>query len=229
LISPIRGFGLIAIALLLTGCAQTSCFPGPYLDARALPPLVVPDGMDAPDRQMALRVPAPRGASDRPGDALDGCIPGAPPFFAEAGEPNPEGLPVRPGSMAVVAGQPRAAPTRVSRDVIRFIEDWAETWGRRDFDAWVQFYEPDFTPEGYESHAAWRNDQARRFEVAATTLVEPDSVRVNVLPDGNVRARFVQQFGIGEEVRAVVKELVLMPRPRGSGWLITEDYVVEIL
>jgi hypothetical protein len=227
LIAPTRGLGLLAIALLLTGCAQTTCFPGPFLDARALPPLVIPEGLDAPDRQMALRVPARPSAAD--GHGLDGCIPMPPPFFVEAGEPNPEGLPVRPSSVVAATGGASATPTRVSRDVTRFIEDWAEAWGRRDFNAWVLYYAPDFTPEGYESNAAWRSDQERRFEVDATTRIEAESVRVTVLPDGNVRARFVQQFGLGDEVRAVVKELVLMPRPRGSGWLITEDYVVEVL
>ena len=227
MIAPTRGLGLLAIALLLTGCAQTTCFPGPFLDARALPPLVIPEGLDAPDRQMALRVPARPSAADGP--RLDGCVPAPPPFFVEAGEPNPEGLPVRPGSVVAAAGSPSATPTRVSRDVTRFIEDWAEAWERRDFNAWVLYYEPDFAPEGYESNAAWRSDQERRFEVAATTRIEAESVRVTALPDGNVRARFVQQFGLGDEVRAVVKELVLMPRPRGSGWLITEDYVVEVL
>lgn len=227
MIAIIRGFGLLAIALLLSGCTQSACQPGPHLGARALPPLVVPDGMDAPDRQMALRVPDAQSAPGRPMDDPGGCIVDPPSYFAEPGAPNPDGLPVRPG--AVADGASRAAPSRVTRDVTRFVEDWAEAWGKRDFNAWVQFYEPDFTPEGYASNAAWRGDQERLFGVDATTRIDPDSVRVNVLTEGRVRVRFVQQFGLGDQERAVVKELLLTPQTRGAGWLIAEDYVVEVL
>jgi hypothetical protein len=228
LISIIRGFGLLAIALLLSACAQNACPPGPHLGARALPPLVVPEGLDAPDRQMALRVPDVRTAPGRPMDDPGGCIVDPPSFYAEPGEPNPDGLPVRP-TVAAADGALREAPSRVTRDVTRFVEDWAAAWSERDFNAWVQYYEPDFTPEGYESNAAWRSDQEQRFGVDATTRIDPDSVRVNLLTEGRVRVRFVQQFGLGEQDRAVVKELLLNPQTRGAGWLIAEDYVVEVL
>ena len=228
MISIIRGFGLLVIALLLSACAQNTCQPGPHLGARSLPPLVIPEGMDAPDRQMALRVPDARTAAGRPMDDPGGCIVDPPSFYAEPGEPNPDGLPVRPTAVAA-DGALREAPSRVTRDVTRFIEDWAAAWSERDFSAWVQYYEPDFTPEGYENNAAWRSDQEQRFEVDATTRIDPDSVRVNVLTEGRVRVRFVQQFGLGDQERAVVKELMLTPQSRGAGWLIAEDYVVEVL
>lgn len=226
-----RGSGLLAIALLLGGCAtQPACVPGPYLDARAVPPLVIPEGMDAPDRQMALRVPDARSA---PGTPVDDCVIEPPRYFVNAGDPNPEGLPVRPSTLASAApsasGASGAAPTRVSRQVSAFIEEWAKAWGRRDFDAWVQFYEPGFAPEGYESNATWRADQQRLFSVQASTRIDADTISVSLLPEGRVRARFTQQFGVGEQERFVVKELVLTPDERGSGWLIAEDYVVEVL
>lgn len=227
MIAIIRGIGLLAIALLLGACTQSACPPGPHQNARALPPLVIPEGMDAPDRQMALRVPDARSAPGRPMDDPGGCIADPPSFYAEPGEPNPDGLPVRP-AVVDADGALREAPSRVTRDVTRFVEDWAAAWSKRDFSTWVQYYEPDFTPEGYESNAAWRSEQERLFEVDATTRIDPDSVRVNVLTEGRVRVRFVQQFGLGDQERAVVKELLLTPQARGAGWLIAEDYVVEV-
>jgi hypothetical protein len=227
LITLTRGCGLVAIALLIAGCAtKPACVPGPYLDARAVPPLVIPEGLAAPDRQMALRVPDSRSA---PGTPVDRCVIEPPMFFANAGDPNPEGLPIRPSTMAGAPAASVAASSRVTREVTAFIEQWAEAWGRRDFDAWVQFYEPDFTPEGYENNAAWRADQQRLFGVQASTRIEAGSVNVNVLPEGKVRARFTQHFGVGEQERSVIKELVLAPGDEGSDWLIADDYVVEIL
>jgi hypothetical protein len=231
LISPIRGLGLLAIALLLSGCASKQlCRPAPYTKAEAPPPIVVPDGLDAPDRRMALRVPSRQSVPGSENPHPVGCIAEPPRYFADAGEPNPESLPVRPSTVAAPAsGTPAAAPTRVAREVTRFVEQWAEAWSRRDFDAWVQYYEPDFTPEGYDSNAAWRSEQQRLFQVPATTRIDSDSVQVNVLPEGRARVRFVQHFGLADEERSVRKELVLAPRARGAGWLIAEDYVTEML
>lgn len=228
MISTAKYLGLLGIALLLAGCTQSACQPGPYLEAQAVPPLVIPDGMDAPDRQMALRVPASQPGSGRPLSGDDGCIVEPPQFFAEDGAPNPDGLPPRPVRVAL-AEAPRLAPRGITREVTRFVRDWAKAWDRRDFDDWVEFYTPGFVPEGYESNAAWRADQASRFEVDATTRIEPDSMVVYLLADDRVRARFVQKFGLGEQDRSVVKELVLTPGPRGRGWLITEDYIVEVM
>jgi hypothetical protein len=222
-----RGYGLLAIALLLGGCAtQPACVPGPYLDARALPPLVIPADMDAPDRHLALRVPDARSA---PGTPVDDCVIEPPRYFANAGDPNPDGLPIRPSTIAGAPVASASVPARVSRQVTAFIEAWAQAWSQRDFDAWVQFYEPDFAPEGYESNAAWRADQQRLFGVQASTRIDTDTMNVSLLSEGRVRARFTQQFGLGEQERFVVKELVLVPDERGSSWLIAEDYVLEVL
>lgn len=229
MIAPIRGFGLILIALLLAGCAQKTCRPGPYLEAYAVPPLEIPEGLDAPDRFMALRVPDGQAVPGRPGSAPDGCYFTPPSFYAEYGEPNPEALPVRPSSMPGAAVAGRAAPTRVAREITALVEDWASAWDRRDFNAWVQFYAPDFTPEGYESNAAWQAEQRRLFEVQATTRIQSETMNVSLLPNDRIRARFVQEFGLDEQVRSVTKELILVPRTPGTGWVIVEDYVVDLL
>lgn len=226
--SQIRGLCLIAVALLAAGCSQVTCRPGPYLDAQALPPLVIPEGLDAPDRFMALRVPDQGAVPGRPGTDPDGCFFTPPQFFADHGEPNPEGLPIRPSTRpgAFVAG--RAAPTRMTREITAFVEDWAEAWGRRNFEAWAAYYEPDFAPEGYADNATWRAEQSRLFEVQATTRIQPDSMEVTILPNGRVRARFAQEFGVGDQVRVVTKELILAPRDTGEGWMIVEDYLIDL-
>jgi hypothetical protein len=227
LISPIKVLGLLAVALLLSGCAtRSACVPGAYQEAVAPPPLAIPEGMDAPDRLDALRVPDSRSA---PGRAAEGCVAEPPGFFVDSGEANPENLPIRPSSIEGAAPIPYAAPARTTRLVTRFIESWAKAWDRRDFDAWVKFYTDDFTPEGYEDNAAWRSEQQRLFEVDASTQIRSDTMQIVVLPEGKVRAQFTQEFGVGDRQRAVVKQLILTPRERGTGWLISEDYIIDVL
>lgn len=227
MISPIRIIGLVGIALFLSGCAtRSACVTGAYQEAVAPPPLVVPAGLDAPDRLNALRVPDSRSA---PGRAADGCVAEPPPFFVDSGEPNPENLPIRPSSVEGAVPAAYAAPTRTARQVRRFVDSWARAWSRRDFDAWADFYVPDFAPEGYDDHASWRSEQQRLFQAEARTRIRRDTVQVVVLPEGRVRAKFTQDFTAGDQQRSLVKELILVPRERGSGWLIEEDNIVDFL
>lgn len=229
MISPIRGFGLMLLAFTLAGCAtRSACEPGPYLEARAAPPLHVPEGMDAPDRRAALRIPEARTAAR----AADGCVIEPPRFYAEPGEPNPEGLPVRPSALAAAGGVPAATagPTRVTREITAFLNDWADAWSRRDADAWLQFYQPDYMPAGYASPAEWRADQRERFRQPATTGIDPNTVAVEPQPDGNARVRFTQRFGEAPAQRSVVKEMVLAPETRGSlRWQIIHESIAEVL
>jgi hypothetical protein len=227
LISLPRGLGLLLLALALAGCAvKSACRPGPYQEARATPPLVLPEGADRPDQRAALRVPPP---SDRPDS--DGCPIEPPRFYAEAGEPNPDGLPIRPGSLEgrAPAARRTIAPAQVTREVTAFIESWADAWSRRDFQTWALYYEPEFAPEGYSNKDAWRADQARRFQIPATTRVDSGSVEVDMLTGGSVRARFTQHFSAGGEDRSVLKELVLKPYDGATAWLIVNDRVIDFL
>jgi len=232
LISPIRGFGLLIMALALSGCAtRSACDPGPYLEAGASPPLAVPPGLEAPPQRGALRLPDARGGGGRLASDSDNCIIEPPQFYAEPGEPNPDGLPLRPSSV-VVAGSSAPAPgaTRVTREVTAFLNDWSGAWTQRDFDAWLLYYDDAYAPAGYNDAAAWRDDQRSRFEIPATTRIDAGSVSVEPLPDGNARVRFVQRFGAAPEERSVVKEMILVPRTGGSlAWSIVDERIVDVL
>jgi hypothetical protein len=231
LISLLRGLGLILFALALAGCAtRSACGPAPYQDARARPPLMIPDGLDAPDPQLALRIPEVGVAAGRLASDPANCIIEPPRFFAQAGEPNPAGLPVRPSSVAA-RGEPVPAPgiSRVGRDVAAFLNEWAAAWSRREADAWFQFYSADYAPAGYAGPDEWRDEQRSRFEIPATTRIDPNSVAVEPLPDGQARVRFIQRFGAGPDERAVLKEVILVPGARAGEWRITQERIVEVL
>ena len=232
MISLTRGFGLLFLALALAGCAtRSACGPAPYQEARATPPLAVPEGMDRPDQRAALRVPEPRAAGGRLANDPENCIIDPPPFYVEAGAPNPEGLPVRPSSAATGAA-PTVAPaaTRLTREVTAFLNEWTAAWNQRDADSWLRFYAADYAPAGYADPEEWRQEQRSRFEIPASTRIDANSVAVEPRPDGNARVRFIQHFGEAPEQRSVVKELVLEPRSRErTDWRILEERIVEVL
>lgn len=220
------------IAVALGGCAtRTACVPGPYMEARAMPPLAIPEGMAAPDQRNALRIPARRGATGKLAPESDPCMIDPPAYYADAGEPNPDGLPVRPSTVAA-AGIPVPAPgaTRVAREVTAFLNEWASAWSLRDAETWFRYYVPDYAPVGYADADEWRAEQRERFLVPATTRIDANSVTVEPQSDGSARVRFIQHFGQAPEQRSVVKEMVLMPRTRGAAtWRIVQESIAEVL
>jgi uncharacterized lipoprotein len=84
--------GLLAIGVGITGCKalrrSSACLkPGAYVGAQNVKPLVVPEGLDAPDTRGALRIPELKQPA-RARTATDGCL-DAPPKFAVPKETKP--------------------------------------------------------------------------------------------------------------------------------------------
>jgi hypothetical protein len=207
--SLLRGFGLILLCLASAGCTlRSACAPAPYMDARARPALVMPEGLDAPDRRAALRVPAAGEVSGRLANDPRNCIIEPPPFHIDGGSARP------------------AAPAATG--VAGFLETWAGSWNRRDADAWLGLYAADYMPQGYGAPEEWRVEQRDRFRVPASTRVDLDTLEIEETADGIVRARFVQRFGQPPEERAVRKELVLLPLSNGA-WRIVDERILAVL
>ena len=222
MISIARGFGLLILCGAVSGCAlRSACEPAPYMEARARAELVIPAGMDVPERRYALRVPAPGSVGGRIANDPADCIIEPPDFYgaaaASSGSPR--------SSAAPSAASPAAGPTE---EVGLFLQEWVERWNRRDADGWLPLYAPDYAPSGYAGPEEWRADQQRRFEVPASTRIDFDTLAVDTTADGLVRARFVQRFGQPPEERGVRKELVLL-QGRDGAWLIVDEQIIEVL
>jgi len=199
------------------------------MDASARPPLAVPQGLEAPDSSGALRIPG-QGEDGRIAANPDDCVVEPPAFFAEAGESNPDDLPIRPSSVETDAAAPRPGASRLTREATAFLNEWSEAWSRRDADAWLAFYAADYAPAGYADGEEWRQEQRKRFEVPATTRVDAGSVAVESRADGDLAVRFTQHFGEAPDERSVVKELLLRPAENDAAdWQIVQDRIVEVL
>ena len=228
---------LLAVAatvLLASGCGTPDCLNSTaYLDSAPVAPLRIPDGMGRPDRAMDMGIPggAPVGGGTKAGDGT--CLAAPPAYFASADGPNPEGLPVRQGGISVAARPGGAVPvvgtSLVSQDVAGFLTNWADTWTRRDAQAWFGFYASDYVPAGYDTHEEWQQAQLPRFEIPAATTVEVGTLEVVTGEDGRTKARFVQTFGQAPEIRRVVKEMLLVPAPDRGDWRIVDERIVDIL
>ena len=225
-----------AAAILLGGCGTPDCLDSTdYLDSSAPSPLRIPEGLARPDRTGDMTIPGglPVGGGSRGDNGR--CLASPPEYYAVAGAPNPEGLPLRaadakatPAPSGPGAG-PAVGGSLVTKRVATFLADWAETWSRRDADAWFAFYAPDYAPAGYDTNGAWRQAQYPRFDAPARTAIESGTLEVSTEVDGTTRARFVQSFGQPPDVRRVVKEVAMVPDSSGFGLLIVDERIIDVL
>ena len=247
-------FGAVTLCcgavVLMTGCSPfrdqtTNCRINPaYIEATVVSPLKVPDGLDEPDPDLAVPVPAgPRQAVVKAGDGI--CLERPPRFYAQPGAPNPEGLPV--AQLAMAEPDPLArGPVRPSgsgsgsgpvlipgasvltNQMAQLLVDWAAIWTERDVDGYFQYYTSDFAPAGYSDHADWRTTQRERFTFPAETQIDIDSLEVEIQPDGSVKAVFVQRFGEAPNFRSVLKEMELT-EGGAVGWQISSERILDVL
>lgn len=201
----------------------------------ATDPLRLPEGVDPPDTSSAVKIPGEspdgQGGAKRSRDA---CLAEPPRFYADGDSADEAGLPRREGETAGQDGTgqgsgPLAGASRLTLDVIAFLDQWTDAWNRRDADAWLAHYEAGFAPAGYGSHAEWQEAQRKRFELPAATIIVKDSVEVKTEVDGRAQVRFVQRFGDPADERSVVKELILVPRSGSGGWHIASERIVDVL
>lgn len=225
---------LLVMASLVAGCSVSACKDSEaYMASKATDPLRMPEGVEPPDTTSAVKIPGDPDGQGGAKRSSDGCLAEPPQFYGDTTEAVEAGLPARPdaGAGEGSSGQgsgPLTGASRLTLDVVAFLDHWAEAWNRRDADAWLAHYESDFAPAGYGSHAEWRDAQRKRFELPAVTSIVKDSVEVNTETDGRVLVKFVQKFGEADE-RSVTKELVLVPRSGAGDWRIASERIVDVL
>ncbi len=87
---------LVPLALTSTGChwirhLTYACHkPQPYMQAKSVPPLIIPAGLDAPDTTNALHLPQLNEPTPPPRKGRDPCLDEPPPFKVPKPAPAPQ-------------------------------------------------------------------------------------------------------------------------------------------
>jgi hypothetical protein len=199
--------GVLALSMLgLAGCGLTSPVCGgtnePYRNARAVPALKVPAGLDAPAHSGGLNVPAnapaqPAAAVSVPAAPGSGkCLDEAPSYFGTA-----------------------ISPLSLPEEIVAV---WAEAWSERNTDRMMSAYSPTFAaPEG-TTREAWLE---QRREQVATGPVPTAGVQglkmTQPTPERRV-ATFAQRFGNN----TIRRELTFARE--NSFWRIVGERVIEV-
>lgn len=191
--------GLIAVALLLSGCGSNKACRSENV-ARggiSVPDIRIPDGMSEPDTSEALRVPT---GSSRGGVDEGECLETPPKYFE------------RPGA---VAGSPEA-----------LINRWVEAWNNKDADLLFTFYATEFAPpEG--TLEEWRIARIRQVTDPEPVRVSIEALSLSPAPGGQMQARFIQRFESSGNSFAIQREMLLIRLD--NTWYILAERVTDVL
>lgn len=249
---PVKGCLIAAAAaVLVAGCTsgKGKCFPHTdYVESRPTDPLRAPGGLEVPPAE-DTSLPVPKGPRQSVTKLSSGrCLMEPPSFYAtnptsldenrqyartieldtEAFTTEVDSLGGGSGTGTGGGSGALVGASRLTLEVADFLSRWAETWSRRDAEAWFRFYASGYYPSGYDSGADWRATQTERFSIPAVTVVVYDTLEVEAQPDGDVRAQFVQRFGEEPNTRSVLKAVVLT-KGGAEGWGIVEERILDVL
>jgi hypothetical protein len=138
---------------------------------------------------------------------------------ARASQPPEEPAPaLTPTPPQVPVPAPAAAdPPAVSL----LLEAWRSAWSRRDADAYLAAYAPDFKLPAGVARARWEAQRRQRLARAARIEVRIENPSVSLAPGGSAIVRFKQSYESDRFRESVEKTLVL--GIYDGSWLIREE------
>lgn len=86
------------------------------------------------------------------------------------------------------------------------IRDWAAAWSRKDVDAYLGFYAPNFVPPGKLQRSQWERERRTRILKNSAILVQVSQLEIRVAGTHAV-ARFQQEYQAPTLAVSSAKEL----------------------
>lgn len=130
---------------------------------------------------------------------------------------------IQPDVIAPVPAADSVAPES-DAEVLKFLNEWAEAWARRDYAAYFAAYDPLFVPQGGGSRANWEKRKRQVLGLAKRIEVKIDSPKVERDEEGAVVVTFNQHYRSDRHSDVVVKQLRMAQRD--ERWLIVEEKVL---
>ncbi len=199
---PVRALFPALASLVLAGCGLSqvcSDADQPYMEARDLPPLKAPAGMNAPNRAGGLDIP-PTPAATAPvavrTRTAGQCLDEAPSYFG-------------------TALSPLSSPEEV-------VAMWAQAWSERNTERMMSAYSQRFEAPADTATAAWL--EQRREQAATGPVPSPGVQGLRVTQPAADRR--VITFGQRFETNTIRRELTLI-RENGF-WRIIAERVIDL-
>jgi len=128
----------------------------------------------------------------------------------------------------VAAAKPTPAPEKLaapgsdaSAEILKIVDDWAAAWSRKDADAYLTFYSPDFKTPGGEARENWEKTRRARITAPKSISVSLESPKVTM--DGADRASVTFRQNYKSDVLKSNSRKTLTLIRAGDGWKILEE------
>lgn len=137
----------------------------------------------------------------------------------------PSATPIRSGTAgkaaATEATQDAAPTTTAPPEAAQSLNEWLRAWAAKDADRYLEFYAPDFEPDGGMSLAKWREQRRSRLNKPGAISVQASNLRWHMSDARTAVAHFVQSYRSADFSDTMRKQVVL--RDVGSRWLIVRE------
>lgn len=152
--------------------------------------------------------------------AATGVAAARPPASVAASAP-PVVAAARPAPPASAASAAPAVASAAATEAASALAAWAEAWSRRDVDAYLAAYAPDFTGRTKPAtHAAWAAERRQRIESKSSIEVRVSAL--SVVPRSNLMVLSFSQSYAADTLKQVSRKRLVM-RQEGGRWLIQEE------
>jgi len=177
---------------------------------------------NAPVEPTRPALPPTRGKAEEPAkpkiEASETSKPVDPPKAAEKPVEKPLEKPAtKTADKTHVAIDPKAA-------IERTLHAWAESWSKRDVDAYLAFYGKDFKVPGGRDRAEWEAERKDRLSRATFIKVELDKIKIKQQDEKTntmVKVSFNQHYASNIVKSRGKKTLIL--EQQGDAWKIVEE------
>lgn len=141
--------------------------------------------------------------------------PPAPPPAEKPAAPPPAVKPAPPAAE-------KAAPQ--SAEILGALNAWAQAWSKKDGDAYLSFYAPDFKPPKGESRERWEKDRRARIAAPKSIAVSIASPKVTMEDSNHARVSFRQTYRSEVFKGTSMKSVIMAKSPEGR-WKIQQEAV----
>lgn len=126
-----------------------------------------------------------------------------------------------PPKVAAAAPAAAAPAADASAEVLKAVTGWAEAWSRKDADAYLAFYAPEFAPPGNESRAEWAKTRRQRIEAPKSIAVSIESPKVTLRGSDQAVVSFRQDYR-SDRLKSTNRKTLDMVKT-GGGWRILKE------
>jgi ketosteroid isomerase-like protein len=127
---------------------------------------------------------------------------------------------------AMIAPPPASQPNiSNAQEAQELVERWRLAWANRDVDSYLDFYVPDFAPEG-QSHSKWAASRRTKLAGSAAITLQIREVKVNVIDNSHLKVSFLQDYASGNYQENGRAKALLLKRGT-TGWKIISEQQVS--